>query len=49
MLQLGYLFKGTRSYVPMYGTHELVVREVHGGSMVAHFGEDKTYLMAKEH
>ena len=30
-------------------THELILTEVHGGSLVGHFGKDKTYMMAKEH
>jgi len=34
---------------PKCGTHKLILREVHGGSMVGHFGEDKTYFIAKEH
>jgi len=49
MLQGGYLVKGTRLCVPKCGTCELILREVHGGSIVGHFGEDKTHLMAKEH
>jgi len=35
--------------VPKCGTRELILREIHGRSMAGHFGEDKTYLMAKEH
>ena len=35
--------------MPKFGTRELILREVHRGSMARHFGEDKTYLMAKEH
>jgi len=41
-VQDGYLFKGSRLCVPRCGTRELVLREVHGGSMADHFGEDKT-------
>ena len=33
----------------MYGTHGLILRKVHGGSLAGHFGEEKTYMMAKEH
>ena len=43
------MFKGNRLCVPNYGTRELILREIHGGLLVGHFGEDKTYLMAKEH
>ena len=48
-LQEGYLFKGNRLSVPRSGTRELILREIHGGSLAGHFGEDKTYIMAKEH
>ena len=49
MLQEGYIFKGNRLCVPRCGTHELILREVHGGPLAGHHGEDKTYIMAKEH
>ena len=45
----GYLFKGNRLCVPRCGTHELILREVHRGALAGHFGEDKTYIMVKEH
>jgi len=48
-LQEGYLFKDNRLCVPRCSTRELILREVHGGSLANYFGEDKTYLMAKEH
>jgi len=48
-VQDGYLFKDGRLCVPKCGTRELVLREIHGGSMVGYFAEDETYLMAKEH
>ena len=35
--------------MPKCGTHELILREVHGESIAEHFGEDLNYLMAKEH
>ena len=44
----GYLFKGTRSHVPRSGTHELLVREVHGGSLAGHYGKNKTLMILKE-
>jgi len=45
----GYLFKGTRLCVPKSGTRELIVREVHGGSLAGHYGENKTLIMLREH
>jgi len=49
LLQDEYLFKGTRLCIPRGGTRELLVREVHGGSLAAHFGESKTLIMLREH
>jgi len=49
LLQDGYLFKGTRLCIPRGGTRELLVREVHGGSLAGHFGESKTLIMLREH
>lgn len=34
----GFLFKGNRLYIPQCSIHELLVREVHGGSLGGHFG-----------
>jgi len=31
------------------GTRELLIREVHGGSLAGHFGEKKTLMMLTEH
>jgi len=45
----GYLFQGNHHCVPRCGTGELNLRKVHGGSLVGHFGKDKTYIIAKEH
>ena len=49
LVQEGYLFKGTRLCVPNCGTRELLIREIHGGSLADHFGEKKTLIMLKEH
>ena len=45
----GFLFKGTRLCVPRYSTRELLIREVHGGSLAEHYGENKTVTMLREH
>jgi len=49
LVQNEYLFKGTRLCVPRCGTCELVIREVHGGSLAGHYGENKTLAMLREH
>ena len=49
LLQEGFLFKGPRLCIPKCGTRELLIREVHGGSLAGHFGENKTLAMLKEH
>ena len=49
LIQEGYLFKGARLCVPKCGTRELLMREVHGGSLAGHYRENKTSLMLKEH
>jgi len=38
----GYLFKGVWLCIPKCSTRELLVREVHGGSLAGHFRESKT-------
>jgi len=48
-VQDGYLFMGGRLCAPKCGTRELILREIHKGSMARHYGEDKTYLVTKEH
>ena len=35
--------------MPKCGTRELILREVHGGSLAGHFGEGNTSTMAREH
>jgi len=49
LIQDGYLFKGSQMCASRCGTHELILREIHGGSLADHFGEDKIYLMAMDH
>jgi len=49
LLQEGFLFKGNSLCMPRCGTRELILREIHRGSLASHFEEDKTYIMAKEH
>jgi len=49
LIQEGYLFKGARLCVPRCGTRELLVREVHSGSLAGHYGENKTSLILREH
>jgi len=48
LIQEGYLFKGARLCVPKCGTIELLVREVYGGSLADHYGENKTSPVLKE-
>ena len=45
----GFLFKGSRLCVPVCGTRELLIREVHGEYLGGHFGKEKTLAMLKEH
>ena len=45
----GYLFKGSRLYVPKSTYRELIMNEVHGGSLAGHFGVNKTVELLKEH
>ena len=43
-VQEGFLFKGTRLCVPRCSTRELLIREVHGGSLASHYGETRHLL-----
>ena len=47
-IQEGFLFKGTRLCVPRCSTRELLIREVHGGSLAGHYGENKSAIMLRE-
>ena len=49
LIQEGFLFKGTRLCVPRCSTRELLIREVHGGSLAGDYGENKTLIMQTEH
>lgn len=49
VLQEGFLFKGNRFCVPKHVIREMLVREVHGGGMVGHFGITKTLEILKDH
>jgi len=49
LIQDGYLFRGTRLCIPKCGTRELLIREVHRGSLAGHFRENKTPIMLREH
>ena len=49
LIHEGFLFRGTQLCVPQGGTWELLIREVHGGSLASHFGERKSLMMLKEH
>jgi len=44
-----YLFKMGRMCIPLGSLWELLVREAHGGVLISHFGEKKTYELLKEY
>jgi len=48
-IQDGGLFKGTPLCIPRSGSCEFLIREVHGGSLAGHFGENKTLIILREH
>jgi len=48
-IQEGFLFKGTRLCVLRCSTRELLIREVHRGSLNEHYGENKSITMLREH
>ena len=45
MIKDGYLFKSTRLCFPKSGTRQLLVREVHSGSLAGNYGENKMLSM----
>ncbi|KAI4313074.1 hypothetical protein MLD38_037849 [Melastoma candidum] len=45
----GFLFRDSKLCIPKSSTRELLIREVHGGGIVGHFGVDKTLAMLQEH
>jgi len=45
----GFLFKRACLCVPKYNTRELLIREVHVGSLVSDYGETKTLTILKGH
>ena len=49
LLQDGYLFKGMRLCIPKCETRELLIKEVHGGSLVGHYGQNKALIMLMGH
>lgn len=48
LIQEGYSFKGTRLCIPKCDTCELLIREIQGGSLIGHYGENKTLIMLRE-
>jgi len=49
LIQDEYLFKGIRLCILKCGIRELLIREVHGGSLESHFRENKTLIMLRDH
>jgi len=49
LFKRGYLFKGTQLCVPKFGARELLIKEVHEGSLASHYGDNMTSLVLKEH
>jgi len=49
LIQESFLFEGTCLCVPKCSTRELLIREVHSGSLAGHYGETKTLTSVKEH
>jgi len=49
LVQEGFLLKGTWLCVPKYSIRELLIREVHEGSLTSHSGENKAIIILREH
>ena len=45
----GFLFRENKLFVSNCSLHELLVRESHGGGLIAHFGVAKTLFILQEH
>ena len=45
----GFFFKKNRLCIPNYSLQAVLVREAHGGSLMGHFGVQKTYDILIEH
>ncbi|XP_073121655.1 uncharacterized protein [Henckelia pumila] len=45
----GYLFKEDKLCIPTYSIRELLVRELHSGGLIGHFGVAKKYQILHEH
>jgi len=48
LVQEGYLFKRIRLCIPKCSTRELLIRDIHNGSLAGHFDESKTLTMLRE-
>jgi len=49
LIQEGSLFEDTWLCVPRCSTRELLISDVHGGSLAGHYGENKTLIMLREY
>ena len=48
-LHKGFLFKSNKLCIPESSLRLLLLKESHGGSLMGHFGRDKTYAMLSTH
>ncbi|KAH9303465.1 hypothetical protein KI387_015048, partial [Taxus chinensis] len=49
MIQEGLLFKGNQLCIPRSSMREKLVKEKHSGSLVGHFGQNKTLAQLSAH